>query len=291
MKEIIKLILKYHFTIIFILLEVISFSLIVMHNSYQRTVFSGYAASFFGSISAVVTDISGYFHLKETNGKLVAENNLLRNQIEELRKAVSMGVTDSLRTYNDSLRIDNDSLCIDGDTIDVDYVYKTAEMINSGFNKTKNYITINKGMADGIQTEMAVCSSEGVVGVVEKVSRHFAKIIPLINTNLKISAKIKKNGYYGSLQWDGDDYRYSYLNDIPFHVKTEVGDTIVTSGFSAIFPEGRLIGFVESVNRETANFLSIKVRLATDFKRISYIYVIAYTKKRERQQLEGKGYE
>ncbi len=277
MKEIIKLILKYHFTIIFILLEIISFSLIVMHNSYQRTVFSGYTASFFGTISAVVTDIDDYFYLKTTNQKLVAENTNLRNQIEELKKVIPLGSTDSLWIKNDS--------------VDVDYVFKTAEMINSGFNKTKNYITINKGKADGIRAEMAVCSSEGVVGVVERASKHYAKVIPLINTNLRVSAKIKKNGYYGSLQWDGDDYRYSYLNDIPFHVNAEVGDTIVTSGFSTIFPEGKLIGFVESVNKETANFLSIKVKLATDFKKISDIYVIAYTKKQEQQQLEGESYE
>lgn len=277
MKEIIKLILKYHFTIIFILLEFISFSLIVMHNSYQRTVFSGYAASFFGSISAVVTDIDDYFYLKVTNEKLVAENTNLRSQIEELKKALPSK--------------DRDSLWIKNDSIDVDYVFRTAEMINSGFNKTKNYITIDKGQADGIRAEMAVCSSEGVVGVVERASKHYAKVIPLINTNLRVSAKIKKNGYYGSLQWDGDDYRYSYLNDIPFHVNAEVGDTIVTSGFSTIFPEGKLIGFVESVNKETANFLSIKVKLATDFKKISDIYVIAYTKKQEQQQLEGESYE
>lgn len=277
MKEIIKLILKYHFTIIFILLEIISFSLIVAHNNYQRTVFSGYATSFFGSISSVVTNLNGYFHLSTTNEKLVVENTYLKNQIEKLEILK--------RSLN------ADTLWRNMDSTDVDYVFKSAEMINSSFNKTKNYITINKGMAEGIQPEMAVCSSEGVVGVVEKVSKHFAKVLPLINTNLRVSAKIKKNGYYGSLQWDGDDYRYSYLNDIPFHVSAEVGDTIVTSGFSVIFPEGEMIGFVESVNKETANFLSVKVKLATDFKRISAVYVIDNTKKQEQQQLEGENYE
>lgn len=277
MKEIIKLILKYHFTIIFILLEFIAFSLIVLHNNYQRTVFSGYTASFFGTVSSVVTDIDDYFYLKVTNNKLVAENTNLRNRIEELKVLAQSNSTDHLWQKMDST--------------DVNYVFKTASMINSGFNRTKNYITLNKGRADGIEEEMAVCSSEGVVGVVEKVSKHYAKVLPLINTNLRISAKIRKNGYYGSLQWDGDDYRYSYLNDIPFHVNAEIGDTIVTSGFSSIFPEDQLIGFVESVNKETANFLSIKVKLATDFKRISDVYVIANTKKQEQQQLEGESYD
>ena len=271
MKEIIKLILKYHFTIIFILLEVLSFSLIVLHNNYQRTVFSGYTASFFGTISSVVTRVDDYFYLKVTNEKLVAENTELRNEIEKLKLLNRISNADTLWAPTDSA--------------DVDYVYKTAEMINSSFNKTKNYIVIDKGATEGIKPEMAVCSSEGVVGIIEKVSNRYARVLPLINTNLRISAKIKKNGYYGSLQWDGDDYRYSYLNDIPFHVDTEVGDTIVTSGFSSIFPEGEMIGFVESVNKETANFLTIKVKLATDFKRISDVYIIANTRKEEQQAL------
>ncbi len=277
MKEIIKLILKYHFTIIFIILELISFSLIVLHNNYQRTVFSGYATSFFGGISSIVTQVDDYLFLKVTNEKIVAENTKLRNEVERLKKI-------------------NQAYCADTiwqplDSTEVDYVYKTAEMINSSFNKTKNCIVIDKGRKDGILTEMAVCSSEGVVGVVEKVSRHYARVLPLINTNLRVSAKIKKNGYYGSLQWDGDDYRYSYLNDIPFHVNAEIGDTIVTSGFSSIFPEGKLIGFIESVNKETANFLKIKVKLATDFKRISDVYVIENTKKEEQQDLGKENYE
>ena len=253
MKEIIKLILKYHFTIIFILLEVLSFSLIVLHNNYQRTVFSGYTASFFGTISSVVTRVDDYFYLKVTNEKLVAENTELRNEIEKLKLLNRISNADTLWAPTDSA--------------DVDYVYKTAEMINSSFNKTKNYI------------------------VIEKVSNRYARVLPLINTNLRISAKIKKNGYYGSLQWDGDDYRYSYLNDIPFHVDTEVGDTIVTSGFSSIFPEGEMIGFVESVNKETANFLTIKVKLATDFKRISDVYIIANTRKEEQQALGRENHE
>lgn len=272
MKEIIKLILKYHFTIIFVVLEILSFSLIVLHNNYQRTVFSGYTASFFGAISSIVTEVDDYFYLRITNEKLVAENTKLRNQIERLKLLHRCNSADTLWRKIDST--------------EVDYVFKTAAMINSGFNKTKNYITINKGASEGVQPEMAVCSSEGVVGVVEKVSKHYAKVQPLINTNSRVSAKIKKNGYYGSLQWDGNDYQYSYLNDIPFHVNAEVGDTIVTSGLSAIFPEGELIGFVESVNKKTANFLSVKVKLATDFKKISDVYVIAHTKKQEQQQLE-----
>ena len=124
------------------------------------------------------------------------------------------------------------------------------------------------------------------MGIIQNTSRHYARVLPLVNTNLRVSAKLKKNGYYGSLQWDGNDYRYSYLNDIPFHVDVAQGDTIVTSGFSSIFPEGELIGFVETVNKETANFLTIKVKLAVDFKKISDVYVVANLNKSEKLELE-----
>lgn len=182
MKEIIKLILKYHFTIIFILLEVLSFSLIVLHNNYQEEpVFSGYTASFFGTISSVVTRVDDYFYLKVTNEKLVAENTELRNEIEKLKLLNRISNADTLWAPTDSA--------------DVDYVYKTAEMINSSFNKTKNYIVIDKGATEGIKPEMAVCSSEGVVGIIEKVSNRYGAVLPLININLRIlKQKSKKNG-------------------------------------------------------------------------------------------------
>lgn len=272
MKEIIKLILKYHFTIIFILLEAVSFSLIVQHNNYQRTVFSGHTATFFCYISSTISDIDNYFSLKETNEKLVAENTDLRNRIENIKSAL-----DGQENY---------IWGEDSSFFDTDYRYQSARMVNSSFNKTKNYITLDKGSSDGVAKEMAVCSREGVVGIIQNTSRHYARVLPLVNTNLRVSAKLKKNGYYGSLQWDGNDYRYSYLNDIPFHVDVAQGDTIVTSGFSSIFPEGELIGFVETVNKETANFLTIKVKLAVDFKKISDVYVVANLNKREKLELE-----
>lgn len=269
MKEIIKLFVKYHFTIFFIILESIAFFLIVLHNNYQKTVFSDFTAVLSDIFSSTVSTTKNYFLLKETNKEIVAENTRLKNQIE------------TYKTLCENAKI------YPIEPISSDFVYISAQMINLSFNKTKNYITINKGEEDDIFAEMAVCSKEGVVGIVEKTSNHYAKILPLINVNLRISAKIAKNGYYGSLQWDGDDYRYTYLNDIPFHVDVEAGDTIVTSGFSSIFPGGELIGFVESVNKHTANFLSIKVKLATDFKKISDVYVIVNNSKQEQQELES----
>ena len=273
MKEIIKLILKYHFTIIFILLEIVSFSLIIRHNEYQRAIFSESASNLFGNVSSTITSIKDYFRLKEMNESLANENILLKNRLEEyelLRDTIIHGTV-----VQDSIPV---------------YEYIGAKQVNATYNRTKNYITLNRGRKNGLQKEMAVCTPEGIVGLIQDLSDHFAVVIPLINVDSRISAKIKKNNYYGSLQWDGNDYAYSYLNDIPYHVEVNAGDTIVTSGLSKIFPEGIVVGYVESVDKETANFLKIKVKLAVDFKRINHVYVILNNKKNEQTSLEAINY-
>ena len=273
MKEIIKLILKYHFTIIFILLEIVSFSLIIRHNEYQRAIFSESASTLFGNVSSTITSIKDYFRLKEMNESLANENILLKNRLEEyelLRDTIIHGTV-----VQDSIPV---------------YEYIGAKQVNATYNRTKNYITLNRGRKNGLQKEMAVCTPEGIVGLIQDLSDHFAVVIPLINVDSRISAKIKKNNYYGSLQWDGNDYAYSYLNDIPYLVEVNAGDTIVTSGLSKIFPEGIVVGYVESVDKETANFLKIKVKLAVDFKRINHVYVILNNKKNEQTSLEAINY-
>ncbi|WP_320914853.1 rod shape-determining protein MreC [Butyricimonas paravirosa] len=273
MKEIIKLILKYHFTIIFILLEIVSFSLIIRHNEYQRAIFSENASTLFGNVSSTITSIKDYFRLKEMNESLANENILLKNRLEEyelLRDTIIHGTV-----VQDSIPV---------------YEYIGAKQVNATYNRTKNYITLNRGRKNGLQKEMAVCTPEGIVGLIQDLSDHFAVVIPLINVDSRISAKIKKNNYYGSLQWDGNDYAYSYLNDIPYHVEVNAGDTIVTSGLSKIFPEGIVVGYVESVDKETANFLKIKVKLAVDFKRINHVYVVLNNKKNEQTSLEAINY-
>ena len=273
MKEIIKLILKYHFTIIFILLEIVSFSLIIRHNEYQRAIFSESASTLFGNVSSTITSIKDYFRLKEMNESLANENILLKNRLEKyefLRDTIIHGTV-----VQDSIPV---------------YEYIGAKQVNATYNRTKNYITLNRGRKNGLQKEMAVCTPEGIVGLIQDLSDHFAVVIPLINVDSRISAKIKKNNYYGSLQWDGNDYAYSYLNDIPYHVEVNAGDTIVTSGLSKIFPEGIVVGYVESVDKETANFLKIKVKLAVDFKRINHVYVILNNKKNEQTSLVAINY-
>lgn len=272
MNNLFKLILKYHFSILFVILEMLAFYMIIQHNHYQGAIFAKQSNAVFGRLSSYASDVRAYFHLRRENVKLVEENTALRNEIWHLESELPF----------DSI----DTTLFGGQ-----YNYICARAVNVRINRTKNYITIDKGSADGIAKEMAVTSADGIVGIVQNVSGRFSVIQPLINTNSRVSAKIKKNGFYGSLQWDGEDYRYSYLKDIAFQAEVETGDTIVTSGFSSMFPEGELVGFVETVNRETANFLTIKVKLATDFGRLSDIYVVGNRRRVEKETLERVSYD
>ncbi|MDR2131296.1 MAG: rod shape-determining protein MreC [Odoribacteraceae bacterium] len=273
MKEIIKLIIKYHFTIVFIILEIICFGLIVRHNEYQRVIFSHQVASFTGSISSMTAYLKSYTRLDEINQELIAENVKLKNRIEQL-EIVRRDTTWVEHSLEDSSVI---------------YEYFEAKVVNITFNRMKNIVVLNKGNRHGIEREMAVATPAGVVGFVLSASEHYANVIPLINIESRVSAKLKHNSYYGSLQWDGKDYRYSYLKDIPRHVKITPGDTIITSGFSPIFPANLVVGYVEEIQEENGNFLKIKVRLAVDFKSMSDVYAIKNHRKEERKKLE-EGY-
>lgn len=268
MKDIIRLIAKYQFTLFFILLEIICFSLVVRKNDYQRAIFSQETAAVADRIATAASEARDYFRLRTINEELARENTALRNRLAAYATAADTLVADSVVTAVGTYR------------------YYEAKVVNATYNRTRNYLTLNRGKRDGLRKEMAVSAPEGVVGLVQDVSERFAVVIPLINTHSIISAKIKKNDYYGPLQWDGADCSHSYLNDIPYHVDVNAGDTIVTSNYSSIFPEGIPIGVVESVEREDANFLKVRVRLAVDFRKLTHVYVIGNETREEQQQLE-----
>jgi rod shape-determining protein MreC len=169
------------------------------------------------------------------------------------------------------------------------YEYMPVKVINNSINRQNNYLTISKGSIQGLQPEMAVISSYGIVGVIKKTSGNFSSVISVLNINFKVSAKIKKNGYFGSLSWDGKDYTIANLNEIPLHVDILRGDTVITSGYSAIFPEGVLIGTILSFDKKSGNnFYDIKVKLSTDYKNLSVVYAIKNLFKNEQLKLESQ---
>jgi rod shape-determining protein MreC len=159
--------------------------------------------------------------------------------------------------------------------------------VNNSVNRPNNYLTLNAGSNQGIRAGMGVVSSDGIIGIVKDVSPNFSAVISVLNQNLKISAMVKKSGYFGSLSWDGANYQYVTIDDLPGHIMVERGDTIITSGFSVVFPKGHLIGFVDTaLNSGSSSLLSVRVKLANDFKRVSHVMVIKNLLKEEQLELE-----
>ena len=167
------------------------------------------------------------------------------------------------------------------------YTYIAARVVNNSVTKRNNYITLNRGSLHGIEPEMGVISENGVVGIVMTVSPHYCTVLSVLNSNCKLSAKIQKNGAFGSLVWDGADPTQAKLLDVNKHVPVAVNDLVITSNFSPIFPEGLPIGKIKTHSLDAGdNFHNMKVELFTNFSTVSTVYIIKNLLKAEQQTLE-----
>lgn len=270
MRNLLRFIVNNQFTLLFIVLEFIALYLVVKGNNYQEARYNNMSQNVSAYFSQKVFGFVRYFSLGDENQQLVKENSELKNLLEQYR-------TENLpsnSTFNDTVYHHQ-------------FTYNTARVINNSVNKQYNYITVNRGSVDGIQPDMPVISSEGIVGKVESVSDHYALIMSLLNRNMLLSAKLKKNNYFGSFEWSGTQYQKGYLNEIPLHVNIAIGDTIVTSGFSSTFPEGILVGYVTDFSPKGGSFYNISVKIAADFKKLHNVYIITNSKKNEQQLLES----
>src|SRR5690606_8326650 len=160
-------------------------------------------------------------------------------------------------------------------------------VINNSIRRTNNYLTLAAGTLDGIRPGMGVISPNGAVGRVKTVSKHYATVTSLLHSQMLISAKMKKDNTFGTIKWTGGDYRTALLDYIPLHIKPQVGDTIVTSGYNTVFPEGILIGTISEVERELdKSFYTIRVELSVDFAQLSFVYVVENPRRPEQDSLE-----
>jgi rod shape-determining protein MreC len=258
MQSLLKFIQKYSNFLVFIALEVVAFLLLTSYNEYPKSSFLSTANSIAVWNYKVANDIGSYFHLRKTNEYLEAENMALRNQIIALQNQLEDSVESSEYQYSH-----------------LDYHCQPARVVHLTTNRQQNYLTINKGRRDSVYQGMGVRNHEGVVGIVTTVGERFAIVIPVINTNCHISAKFVKNGYYAALEWDGPDYRYAKLTDVASHLPVERGDSIVTSGLSAVFPADIPLAVVEDVELKKGDpYYNIKVRLDVDFRKLEYVQLI-----------------
>ncbi len=241
---------------LFITLEIIAFWLIFQFNNFHSTSYFHSANRISGSVYEKIEGINGYFSLDEVNQQLVTENAILRKKLNE--KEIELYISSKEKNV-----------------IESDFEVRVAKVINISMYNADNFITINKGSADGITPGMSVIGSEGIVGVVKSVSEHFSLIYSILHSKLMISCRLKSTGDLASLKWDGSSYQFSKLEFLPKHVNVSIGDTVVTSGFNAIFPENMPVGVIEDIQSTPENlFYDLKLKLATDFSRLSTVYVI-----------------
>ena len=276
MRTLIRFLLTFKTLFLFLILQIISLILIIDHNQFQRSRFLNSSNVVVGGIFQISNSVTEYFKLKTINDNLATENAELR---------------DKLYAYEDELNFikqDSNYLARENQAAEKSYTFITAKVINASINKYRNYVTLDKGAEDGIRPEMGVISETGVIGIVSSVSGHFSVVLPVLNPSSRISAKIKHKSQTGSLIWDGKDARRTLLEEVPLYIPIEVGDTVVTSGYSSIFPEGINIGVVRFFQKDNDNFYFIEVDLFTDFNRLSYVDVISYKNVEEQRELERK---
>ena len=270
MRSLFRFLIRNYFLMMFLVLEAISLVLIVSFNDYQRVTFFNSSNNLAGTIYERFSTIDDYFSLGRTNARLASENASLHKQLQIRR--VQQEQYPATRP----------------DTVDAPvYVFTSAKVISNSVNKQFNYISLNKGSRHGIKPDMGIICADGVVGVITNVSPNYSTGLSLLNKRFSISAKITKNNYSGALVWDGEHYNTADLKEIPFHVIVNVGDSVVTSANSGIFPEGIMIGTIKQFDVQSGtNFYNIKVELSTNFKTLKYIEVIQNTKQAELKKLQ-----
>ena len=206
------------------------------------------------------TNIEEYFNLRSENAVLAAENAQLKAELmllANVREVIEE--CDSQYVYSH-----------------LDWDYIPAKVIDLSTHKQHNYLTINKGLRDGLSVDMGVIGAEGVVGIVSAVGEKYALVVPIIHPKISISSRLQSNGQLGGTSWDGRDYRYVNMIEISRHVDVHVGDTVVTSGLTDVFPEGIMVGVVtETELGKGDNYHHTTVELSTDYKSLKYVQVLS----------------
>ena len=247
------ILLKFGNTFLFVFLELICLYCIISFNTDQSAIWSNSSNIFVGSVYERYDKFTSFINLRDENNKLASQNADLMRQLAA--KNGSSGEIDSLIASN--------------------FNYIPAILINNSINKLHNRITINKGSNDGVKKGMGIISSDGVIGIVVFATKKYSVVNSLLNTETKVSGLVKRTSTLGDLTWNGKNPRILAMNSVPQYVPIVEGDTIISSGFSTIFPRGQIIGFVDDIKDNTrTGYFDIEVKLRVDFASIKQVYVI-----------------
>ena len=274
MRNLIDFITRYNHWFVFVILEVVSFVLLFKFNSYQGSVWFTSANAVAGKVYEADAAVKNFFSLTKINQQLNVRNLYLEQTVRKLSEQVHAETGDSSWLRRTQAQVLDQ------------YKLIPAKVITNSIDKRDNFITIDKGRADGVRPDMGVACGTGIVGVVYMVSEHYAVVIPLLNSKSNISVTIRKRGYFGYLHWTGGASDLAYVDDIPRHAHFRLGDLVETSGYSAMFPPGIIAGQILHVyNSRDGLSYRVQVRLTTDFSNLRDVCVIDNTAMKERIDL------
>ncbi len=270
MFNLLQLFLKLSSFLLFIVLEIFCFSLIVKYNQQQNEVYANTVNTFTGYLQKKIASTAQYFSLYEENKRLARENAQLYDQ---LANAGISAVTLSDSIWSDSLKYK--------------YSFLSAQVVRNSINKNHNYIILDKGSADGIRPHSGVVTGNGVVGIVRKASKHYSVVMSVLHRQTRISARLRNKGSFGPLVWESTDIHTFKLTDISKDKIVAKGDTVETSGYSAIFPAGIMLGVVDKFWLEPgSNYFSIQVKSNLDLSNLQNVYIVQNRQKSEQDELE-----
>ncbi len=274
MHNLLEFLQKYNHWMVFVLLEVVSMVLLFQFNSYQGSVWFSSANAVAGKLYEWDASVESFFALTKVNQELTQRNAYLEQQVQQLSDKLTDATKDSTFAQGSQMALLRN------------YRLIPAKVVSNSIDKPGNLVTIDKGGADGVRKDMGVVCGTGVVGIVYMVSDHYSVIIPVLNTRSNISCTIQNRGYFGYLRWKGGASEYAYLEDVPRHAHFKLGDPVVTSGYSAVFPPGVLVGKVLHVfNSADGLSYRVQLRLSTDFSRLRDVCVIDDAAMRERLEV------
>ena len=264
MRNLLDFLYKYHHWLVVVLLEVVSVVLLFKYNSYQNSVWFTSANAVAGKVYEMESKLTSYMAMAELNEQLTLRNIYQERQLDQLRRLYAEATKDTTAAEREELAFLSN------------YQLIPAKVVENSIHKAENLITIDKGRKDGVEPDMGVACGNGVVGVVYLVSDHYSVVISALNAaSSRISCSIRNRGYFGYLHWYGGDPSVAYVEDVPRHAKFNLGEWMVTSGFSSIFPSGVQVGKIEQVyNSRDGLSYKLKVRLSTDFGNLRDVVVI-----------------
>ena len=274
MRNLLEFLAKYNHWFVFLILEVVSMVLLFQYNSYQGSAWFSSANAVTGKLYEGDANVETFFSLTKVNQELTQRNAYLEQEVQKLSDSLVSVTKDSSIYHRDQFALLRN------------YRLIPAKVVANSVDKPGNLMTIDKGSADGIHKDMGVISGTGVVGIVYLVAEHYAIVIPVLNTKSNISCMIQNRGYFGYLRWKGGVSDLAYLEEVPRHAHFKLGDYVVTSGYSAVFPSGVRVGRILHVfNSADGLSYRVQLRLSTDFARLRDVCVIDDAAMKERLEI------